>query len=126
MELATPDAFFDILRFQQVTGIAVLKTQEKVWGGLLDMVSTQTAWLVPLTQKPQETAQEAAAEVKEAVADVQEEAAASLQEAATVIDESAGAVLAVADVAEEPITPPEAPLAAPAPALLKTRRVKKS
>jgi hypothetical protein len=59
MEVATPDVFLNMLRFSQETGMAVLRTQEKFFGRMLDLVSGQTAWLAPLSNTAGEELPEA-------------------------------------------------------------------
>ncbi len=52
MNSLSQDAFFDAVRFSQATSMALLRTQERMMGGLLDIVSTtQAAWLQPLARQ---------------------------------------------------------------------------
>jgi hypothetical protein len=51
MNSLNQNVFFDTLRFSQATSMALVRTQERMMGGLLDIVSTtQAAWLTPVAR----------------------------------------------------------------------------
>jgi hypothetical protein len=92
MNSLNQDVFFDAMRFSQATSMALLRTQERMVGGLIDIVATtQSAWLKPVARDAdllQETidtnqhlAQEAVATTEAVIADVQAETTALMETA---------------------------------------------
>jgi hypothetical protein len=117
MNSLSQDAFFDALRFSQATSMAFLRTQERMVGGLLDIVSTtQTAWLKPVAR---DTAADLLKETINTSETLAHEAMAATE---AMLEESEAETMAMMETAMEE-TPPEDAVA-PKPKTAKAKAIK--
>jgi len=119
MNMLSQDVFFDAIRFSQATSMALLRTQERMVGGLLDIMSSQTAWMTPAVQEAGEALQEGAVTVHETAEDVLEEVMAPVVEMAHTIEAATSTVLKAAAAHTEALAD-----AAPVPPAAKTTSLK--
>jgi hypothetical protein len=125
MTMITQDVFFDAIRFSQATSMALLRTQERMVGGLLDIVSSQTAWMKPTVVEAGEALQEAPVTVHETAEDVLEEVMAPVVEMShTITDTTDTFVEAAAAQTEALAGPADEVTAAPKKRVMKAKAAK--